>query len=253
MTNTIFITGASSGIGEAICLYFSSKGWNCIITGRRIEKLTAIAESCMSTYNNQILPLQLDISKEENIRTVVENLPKEWQTINVLVNNAGTLIGLQSFSQGKIEDWMEMIDTNYKGSLLITKYLSPYLIQSKGHIFFIGSLSAKEYYKNGHVYCSTKHAIDSLSKCIRIDMLPYEVKVTTIHPGYVKTEIPNHIYKYDDPGKKTFLFEGYTPLESEDIASTIYYCSTLPSHVCINELSISSVHQASTFDIYKTY
>jgi 3-hydroxy acid dehydrogenase/malonic semialdehyde reductase len=246
----VLITGASSGIGAETCRLFSSKGYHCIIVARRYDKLVELATQCSQEYKNQVDPIQLDLTNEEQIKVFVSTLKR----LDILINNAGVLISCNdSFIKGSTADWNTMIQTNVWGPILLTKYLLPFLIESKGHIINIGSISAKEHNKNGHIYCATKHALDSFSKCIRIDLLPYEVKVTTIHPGYVRTEIVDHMYKNEHPDKRSFLYEGYNPLVPKDVAEAIYYCISVPFHVCINELNLSSIHQASTQYIYKDY
>ena len=251
MSKIILITGATSGFGKAIAERFSAAGWNCIITGRRADRLEKIAISLQATYANKILPLLLDVCNREAVATTFANLPLEWQSIDVLVNNAGLALGRDSFEQASIDDWDTMIDTNVKGLLYVSKAIIPYFIQhKKGHIINIGSTAGKEVYQLGNAYCASKHAVDAISKAQRIDLLQYGIKVTSVHPGAAETEFSVVRFKGDEDKAKQ-VYEGYEPLHPEDIADTVFYCATLPAHVCINDLVITCTAQANSFFTYK--
>ncbi len=251
MDKIIFITGATSGFGKAIAEKFAANGWNCIITGRRAEKLMEVAGNLKTTFNVQVLPLVFDVQKKEEVFTEIQNLPEEWKAVNVLVNNAGLALGRDSFENASLDDWETMIDTNIKGLLYVSKALLPLLLaQGKGQIINIGSTAAKEVYMNGNVYCASKFAVDAISKAQRIDLLPHKIKVTAIHPGAVDTEFSIVRFKGDDNKAKS-VYEGYEPLHAEDIADTCFYCATLPPHVCINDLVISCTSQANSIYTYK--
>ena len=251
MANIILITGATSGFGKAIAEKFASQKWNCIITGRRKERLHAIAHELKTNYKVQVLPLHFDVRNRSDVFTSLSNLPEEWKKINVLVNNAGLALGRDSFDNASIDDWDTMIDTNIKGLLYVTKAVLPLMIERKcGHIINLGSVAAKEVYQNGNTYCATKHAVDAISKSMRIELLPHKIKVTAIHPGAADTEFSLVRFK-GDKIKANQTYEGYEPLHANDIADIIFYCCTLPKHVCINDLVVTCTNQADGIYIYK--
>lgn len=251
MNNIILVTGATSGFGKAIAEKFASNGWDCIITGRRKDKLDELANALTTQYNVQVLPLAFDVQNREETFDMVKSLPAQWQTITLLVNNAGLAAGRDSFEAASIDDWEQMIDTNVKGLLYMSKAILPLFIQQgKGHIINIGSTAGKEVYKDGNVYCATKFAVDAISKAQRIDLLPHRIKVTSIHPGAAETEFSMVRFKGDETKAKA-VYEGYEPLHATDIADTVYYCATVPPHVCINDLVITCTAQANSFYTYK--
>ena len=251
MNNIILITGATSGFGKAIAEKFAANKWNCIITGRRKERLQQIAEELSSKHQTQILPLVFDVQQKEEVFSQIENLPGEWRTIDVLVNNAGLALGRDTFDKASLDDWETMIDTNVKGLLYVSKAVLPLMIaKNKGHIINIGSTAAKEVYMNGNVYCATKHAVDVISKAQRMDLLPHKIKVTAIHPGAAETEFSIVRFKGDEQKANT-VYEGFEPLHAEDIAEICYYCATLPAHVCINDLVVTCTAQANSFYTFK--
>ena len=251
MNNIILITGATSGFGKAIAEKFAANKWNCIITGRRKERLQQIAEELSSKYQTQILPLVFDVQQKEEVFSQIENLPEQWRVIDVLVNNAGLALGRDTFDKASLDDWETMIDTNVKGLLYVSKAVLPLMIaKNKGHIINIGSTAAKEVYMNGNVYCATKHAVDAISKAQRMDLLPHKIKVTAIHPGAAETEFSIVRFKGDEQKANT-VYEGFEPLHAEDIAEICYYCATLPAHVCINDLVVTCTAQANSFYTFK--
>lgn len=251
MDKIILITGATSGFGKAIAEKFAARGWNCIVTGRRKERLDALSENLREQYSIQVLPLVFDVQEREAVFEAINNLPAEWQTIDVLVNNAGLALGRDSFENADLNDWETMIDTNVKGVMYVTKAVLPYMVKrKKGHIINMGSVAGKLVYKEGNGYCASKHALDALSKAMRIDLLPQRIKVTAIHPGAAETEFSMVRFKGDETKAKQ-VYDGFTPLYAEDVADVTYYCATLPENVCINDLTVSSVSQADGIYIHK--
>lgn len=250
MSKIILITGASSGFGKATAEKFAAEGWNLILTARRKERLEAVAKELTSQYGINILCLVFDVQDKNAVFENLASLPEEWQGIDVLLNNAGLALGRDSFENAAIEDWEVMIDTNIKGLLYTSKAVLPYLIHKKGHIINIGSTAAKEVYKDGSVYCATKSAVDAISKAQRIDLLPYQIKVTAIHPGAVETEFALVRFKGDQEKAKA-VYTGYQPLSANDIADTVWYVANTPTHVCINDLVISCIAQANSIYFHK--
>ena len=250
MSKIILVTGASSGFGKAIATKFAAGGWNVIITGRRKEKLDELAKALEANYGIKTLSLVFDVQDKKAVFDNLQNLPSEWQAINILVNNAGLALGRDSFENANLEDWETMIDTNVKGLLYASKAVLPMLIKEKGHIINIGSTAGKEVYKDGNVYCASKHAVDAISKAQRIDLLQYQIKVTAIHPGAADTEFSVVRFK-GDAEKAKAVYTGYTPLMAEDIADTVWYVANTPAHVCINDLVITCTAQANSMYLQK--
>lgn len=251
MNKIILITGATSGFGKAIAYIFAKSGWNCIITGRRKERLDEVAADLQNQYAIQVLSLVLDVQDRKAVTETLSHLPTAWQPIDILVNNAGLALGRDSFENANLDDWDTMIDTNVKGVMYVTKAVLPFMInRKKGHIINIGSTAGKEVYKDGNAYCASKHAVDALSKAMRMDLLPYKIKVTAIHPGAAETEFSVVRFKGDE-SKAGSVYEGYQALQAEDIANIAYYVATLPEHVCINDLVVTCTAQANSFALHK--
>ena len=246
MTSKIaFITGATSGIGEACANLFAQQGYQLIIAGRRSDRLQKLSTALEKTYALQVMPLVLDVRNKIELNTILEALPEEWKKVSVLVNNAGLSQGLDPIDKGDTDDWDTMIDTNVKGFLYVTKIVSNWMIPLKsGHIVNIGSIAGKEVYPNGNVYCATKHAVDALNKGMRMDLLPYGIKVTAINPGMVETEFSLVRFKGDEERAKA-VYQNFEPLTAQDIADAIWFVVSRPAHVNINDMLIMPTAQAS--------
>ncbi|MCD7973574.1 MAG: SDR family oxidoreductase [Candidatus Azobacteroides sp.] len=245
MNKITLITGATSGIGKAAAEKFAEKGHALILTGRRKEKLEEVSESIRAKYGVEIFPLCFDIRKLADVQHAIDNLPAEWKEIDILINNAGLAVGLNPIQSGVIDDWERMIDTNIKGLLYITRLVSPGMVERrKGHIVNIGSIAGREVYSNGNVYCATKHAVDALSKAMRIDLLPYNIRVSQVAPGQAETEFSLVRFKGDEEKAKA-VYEGFIPLTAEDIADVILYVCEAPPHVNINDVLVMPTAQAS--------
>jgi 3-hydroxy acid dehydrogenase / malonic semialdehyde reductase len=252
MSRTILVTGATSGFGKAIAEKFAAERFNVIITGRRKDRLDEITKSLAGQYSVRVHALELDVQDRDAVTAAINGLPEEWKKIDILVNNAGLALGRDYFEEASLDDWDTMIDTNLKGLIYVTKAVVPFMIRGKaGHIINIGSTAGKEVYEKGNVYCATKHAVDAISKAMRIDLLRHAIKVTSVHPGAAETEFSKVRFKGDEAtaGK---VYEGYKALEAKDIADICYYCATLPSHVCINDLVVTCTAQANSFLTFKS-
>jgi NADP-dependent 3-hydroxy acid dehydrogenase YdfG len=248
---TVFITGATSGFGEACARLFAQNGYRLVLNGRRHERLKKLHEDLTQQYKAESYLAPFDVQDQKAVFDAVANLPEEWQNINVLINNAGLALGRDLFDEASLDDWNTMIDTNVKGLLYVSKAVVPLLIkQQRGHIVNIGSVAGKEVYERGNVYCATKHAVDALSQAMRIDLLQHNIKVTAIHPGAAETEFSVVRFKGNEATAKS-VYDGYQPLTAADVASVIYYTTTLPPHVCINDLVLTSTQQATSVYLHK--
>ncbi len=248
MNKIAFITGATSGIGKACAEKFAAAGYAIIATGRRADRLIALADELKARYQTEIITACFDVQNKEEVNTAIEKIPSEWKkNIEVLINNAGLALGRDSFENADMQDWETMMNTNVTGLLYVSRAILPYLIeQKKGHIINIGSVAGKEVYENGNVYCASKYAVDAITKSMRIDLLKHNIKVTGIHPGAVETEFSLVRFKGDE-SKAASAYVGYKPLSSTDVAETIFYTATLPAHICINDLVITCTQQASAY------
>lgn len=247
MNKIALITGATSGIGRATAIALSGNNFDVIITGRRKELLEDLEKEIKTKSSNNIYILNFDVRNKEEVSDAIDSLPENWKNIDVLVNNAGLAVGLNHINEGVIDDWERMIDTNIKGLLYVTRKISPMMVAKKqGHIVNIGSTAGKEAYENGNVYCGTKHAVDAISKGMRIDLLKHKIKVTAINPGMVETEFSIVRFK-GDKEKADNVYKGFTPLYAHDVADAILYAVTRPEHVCINDMIITATAQANSF------
>jgi 3-hydroxy acid dehydrogenase / malonic semialdehyde reductase len=242
----VFITGATSGFGEACAWKFASEGWSLILNGRRKDRLESIQKQLEEKYKVKTLLLPFDVRHQKEVTEAIHAIPENWKAIDVLINNAGLALGRDLIQDGDVSDWDTMIDTNVKGLLYVTRAVMPLMIErKKGHIINLGSVAGKEVYERGNVYCATKFAVDALSKSMRIDLLPYGIKVTAVQPGAADTEFSLVRFKGNESAAKK-IYEGYEPLAAKDVADVIYYTTTLPEHVCINDLVITCKAQANT-------
>ncbi len=252
MNEIVFITGATSGIGRACAEKFAAAKYNLVITGRRQERLSEVENELTASFGVKVKSLCFDVQEKVQVMSAIESLPSEWQAIKILVNNAGLALGKDPFDTADMDDWETMMNTNVNGLLYVTRALLPMLKKNgHGHIINLGSVAGKEVYENGNVYCASKFAVDALSKSMRIDLLKHGIKVTAIHPGAVETEFSLVRFKGDD-GKAAAAYKGLVPLTAMDIADTIFYCASLPPHVCINDLVITCLQQAGSYYFYKS-
>ena len=245
MVKTVLITGATSGFGAAAAQIFAENNYRLILTGRRAERL----EKLKKEMDTEVLTLSFDVRNKESVAKAINSLPTEWQNIDILINNAGLASGLDKIQDGKLDDWDKMIDTNVKGLLYVSNAIIP-LMKKKGsgHIINIGSTAGKEVYEKGNVYCASKHAVDAISKGMRIDLLEYGIKVSQVCPGAAETEF-SEVRFHQDKEKAKAAYNGYTPMTAEDVAGIIYYVATLPPNLCINDLVVTSLAQANSFYI----
>lgn len=245
------ITGATAGIGKCTAIEFAKHGYNLIITGRRQERLAELKAELTKNYSIKVQELCFDVRDEKQVDKAINSLPGDFKNIDVLVNNAGLAAGLASIQQGKLSHWEQMIDTNIKGLLYVTKHVAALMIPNKkGHIINLGSIAGKEVYANGNVYCATKHAVDALNKGMRIDLLQHGIKVSSVNPGMVETEFS--IVRFDgDEERAKKVYENIVPLKPEDVAETIYWIASRPAHVNINDLIIMPTIQANSTTVLR--
>lgn len=245
MNKIVCISGATSGIGYYSAVEFAKLGYNLIITGRRKERLVEIEKELREKYKVDIISLNFDVRVRDEVEENLNSLPSDWRNIDILINNAGLAAGKEPIFEGDYKDWDQMIDTNVKGLLYVSRVIIPWMKEREsGHIINICSIAGKEVYAEGAVYCASKSAVNSISQGMRIDCSPYNIKVTNICPGAVETEFSMVRFK-GNKEKADATYKGYKPLTGEDIANTIVYCATLPSHICINDLLITPTAQAN--------
>lgn len=251
MDRTIFITGATSGIGKACAQIFAANGDRLILNGRRNERLEELKKVLEKKYNTEVLLAKFDVQQKEEVFKSINNFPEKWQSIDILINNAGLAIGRDLFDEADIIDWETMLQTNVNGLIYVSKAVLPFMIKrNSGHIINMGSVAGDDIYERGNIYCASKSAVDAISRSMRIDLLPHHIKVTNIKPGAVETEFALVRFKGDEQ-KAAKTYEGFTPLTAEDIADSIFYCASLPPNVCINELTITCTTQANGIYFYK--
>lgn len=252
MKDIVLITGATAGFGKATAELYAKNGHNLILTGRRENRLKELKSELENDFDIQVLTLCFDVRYEDQVNSNIQSIPTDFQKIGILVNNAGLASGLDPIQDGNTEDWDKMIDTNVKGLLYVSKAIIPGMIErKKGHIINIGSTAGKEVYPNGNVYCASKHAVDAITKGMRLDLLPHRIKVTQIAPGAANTEFST-VRFHGDKERADAAYNGYEPMKAEDIAELIYYASNLPAHLCINDLVVTSLSQANSYVIHKT-
>ena len=247
----VFITGASSGIGEACAIEFAKQKANLILMARRVKRLKTLADKLEKKYKIKIITLEADVRHYSEVEKKFNKLDKVWKSVDILINNAGLARGLDKIYEGKLADWDEMIDTNIKGLLNVTRIISPLMVKrKKGHIINIGSTAGHEVYTYGNVYSATKFAVKSLTQSFRLDMLDKGIKVSSVDPGMVYTEFSKVRFSGDEERVKK-VYNGVTPLSSNDVAEAILFCAMRPDHVNINEVIITPLQQASSTQVYR--
>jgi 3-hydroxy acid dehydrogenase / malonic semialdehyde reductase len=253
MNEFVLITGATSGIGKACAEVFAAKKWNLILTGRRQDRLDALQKELSEKYNVEVRSYCFDVRREEEVNRFAHELEETVKrNLRVVINNAGLAVGRGPINEGLVEDWERMIDTNVKGLLYVTRAISPILIENgSGHFINLSSIAGKEVYAGGNVYCATKHAVDALSKAMRIDLVSHGVKVTNIAPGAVETEFSLVRFKGDEKTAKS-VYDGFQPLKAIDIANVIAFAAEQPAHVNLNDITIMPTAQASSSVTHKT-
>lgn len=242
---TILITGASAGIGASCARYFAEAGARLILSARRKEKLQSLADDLQAAHSTETLLLPLDVQQADTVSKGITGLPESWQAIDVLINNAGLSRGLDKQYEAPLQDWEEMIDTNVKGLLYMTRAIVPGMVaRGQGHVINVGSIAARYTYPGGSVYCATKAAVKVLSEGLKIDLLGTPVRVTNIEPGFVETEFSDVRFRGDEARAKS-VYRGMIPLTPDDIADTILYVATRPPHVNVSELYVVPTDQSS--------
>lgn len=245
IVKTVLVTGASSGIGKATAKLFAKRGYNVIMTGRREERLQELAHKYAQKYATNVMYLAFDLTKKNEVKRAIKSLDPKWRKIDILVNNAGKAKGLAPIHDGNIKHWEEMIDTNLKGLLYITRLITPSMVkQGSGQVINVCSTAGHDPYPNGNVYAATKFAVKALTQSMAIDLHKHNIKVGQISPGHVETEFA--LVRFDGDEQKANIYEGFTPLSAKDIADSIFYMATRPQHVNIHELIITSTQQASS-------
>ncbi len=249
MSKIVLITGATSGIGKATSKRFAKEGYDLIITGRRKNILKSLSEKFQTKFGVKVLTLAFDVSDIDAVRKACKKLTGKWAKIDILVNNAGLAKGFGPINEGNVDDWNTMIDTNLKGLLYMTRMISPLMVaRKKGHIINISSIAGKEVYPNGNVYCATKHAVDALTKAMRIDLHKHNIRISQIAPGHVE-ETGFAMVRYNGDKKKSKIYEDFTPVTSSDISNIIYFMASQPPHVNIQDVLVMGTQQASAIFI----
>ncbi|TVR38820.1 MAG: SDR family NAD(P)-dependent oxidoreductase [Bacteroidia bacterium] len=252
MSKTILITGASSGIGAACAEKFAAAGHQLILCSRRKDRLDTFSKRIEKEHKIAVLPVEMDVRDKDSVLKKMKKLPFHWKTIDVLINNAGLALGLSGIDEGSTDDWEQMIDTNLKGLLYVSNAVIPLMKkQGYGHIINIGSIAGVETYPRGNVYCATKHAVTSLTKGMRMDLLPFGIKVSLVSPGATETEF-SVVRFHGDTAKAKNVYKGYRPLTGEDVAEVIFFVAGLPDHVNVNDLLLMPTAQASATLFNKT-
>jgi 3-hydroxy acid dehydrogenase/malonic semialdehyde reductase len=247
----VLITGASSGIGEACAIEFAKLKANLLLIARRNEKLKSLANKIKKEFKVKTKTIQVDIRNFSDLEKKFNKFDKEWRKVDILINNAGLARGLSKVFEGKLSDWDEMIDTNIKGLLNVTRIISPIMVKKqKGHIINIGSTAGHEVYTYGNVYSATKFAVKSLTQSFRLDMLDKGIKVSSVDPGMVYTEFSKVRFSGDEE-RANKVYAGLTPLSPIDVAEAIVFCATRPSNVNINEIIVTPLQQASSTQVFR--
>ena len=248
MRKLALITGATSGIGKATAQILASNGYDLIVTGRREELLNELSENLINDTGAGVLSLCFDVRDLTQVEKAIDSLTGRWSDIDVLINNAGLAVGIEPVHEGVIDDWERMIDTNIKGLLYLSRIISPRMVaRQSGHIINVSSVAGHEIYPNGAAYCGTKHAVKAITKAMRMELVPFGVKVSSISPGMVDTEFSLVRFKGNQE-RADNVYKGLTPLYATDIEEAILFMVTRPAHVNIEDLAIMSTDQGSTRD-----
>ncbi len=246
-----FITGASSGIGKACAFSLAEQGANLIISARRINLIEQMKEEIQSKFNVKVFTLKLDVKNKKEVNELINSLPEEWKSIDILVNNAGLAKGMNKIYEDDIDNWEDMIDTNIKGLLYVTRTVVSGMVERKsGHVINIGSTAGHEAYPKGHVYCATKHAVNAITKSLRMDVVDKNIRVSTVDPGAVETNFSN-VRFFGDKEKAKNVYKGITPLVAEDVAEAVTFCATRPPHANIAEIILMPTQQASALVFHR--
>ena len=248
---TVFITGASSGIGKACAYQFAEAGADLITSARRVDLIEQIANDIKSKFDVDVLAYKLDVRDRKEVEKTINELPEKWKKIDILINNAGLAKGLAKLYEDDPENWEVMIDTNVKGLLYVTRAIVPLMVARKsGHVINLGSIAGRAAYPNGSVYCATKHAVLAINNSLRMDLIDKNIRVSTIDPGMVETDFSNVRFNGDTERAKQ-VYKGLIPLTADDIAETVLFCATRPPHVNISEVVITPTAQANAFVAYR--
>ena len=246
-----FITGATSGIGKASAYGLAEQGANLILTARRTSILEKIEEEIKARFGVKVFVIKLDVKNKQEVEWAVNSLPDEWKNIDILLNNAGLAKGLSKIYEDDIENWEEMIDTNVKGLLYVTRTIVPGMVEREsGHVINIGSTAGHEAYPKGHVYCATKHAVNAITKSLIIDVVDKNIRVSTVDPGAVETNFSN-VRFFGDKEKAKSMYNGIIPLVAEDVAEAVLFCATRPAHANIAEIIMMPTQQASAMVFHR--
>lgn len=247
----VLVTGASAGIGAACAHAFAGAGARLVLVARRTDRLHALAEELRAAHGAESQPIALDVRDTAAVRQAVDGLPAEWREIGVLVNNAGLGRGMDRVYEGDPAEWDEMVDTNVKGLLFVTRAVVPGMVErGRGHVINLGSVAGHEVYPGGAVYCATKHAVDAITRGLRMDLLGTGVRVSTVDPGMVETEFSVVRFRGDQE-RADRVYAGMTPLTPDDIADAVLWCATRPPHVNIDEIILKPTDQASATQVHR--
>lgn len=247
----ILITGASSGIGKACAIEFAKLGANLLLAARRIERLNKLSIELEKTYNIKTKCVKLDVRDLDEVRKIYDNIDQEWKKVDIIINNAGLARGFSKIYEADTNDWEEMIDTNIKGLIYVTRIFLPQMIERmEGHVINIGSTAGHEVYPYGNVYAATKFAVKALSQAIRLDVLDKGIKVTSVDPGMVITEFSKVRFSGDEERAQK-VYEGIEPLTAIDVAEAVVFAATRPKNVNINQIILTPLQQASSTQVYR--
>ena len=248
----VFITGASSGIGKACATAFAREGSNLLLAARRKERIDTLARDLEKTYGIMTHTIQLDVRNNDEVSGAIGSLPPAWDHIDILLNNAGLSRGLSKLQDGEIRDWQEMIDTNVKGLLYVTRAVLPGMVRrNSGHVINMGSIAGHELYPNGNVYCASKYAVTAISQGLRMDLLGTNVRVSSVDPGLVETEFSQVRFR-GDAQRAAQTYANMRPLQGEDIAEIVIFCATRPLHVDIAQVIVMPTDQASVNHVHRS-